>query len=167
MLNATSQSDTRKQKNHLSCGVSSSVTACLEQQSVGNNLCCRACLAIWRKIIALSSRWQKLFPAWTKSNHFLCTCGDKQSTACSLPVTLNYRWSSISRQRSVYAIHNIYKRWRRHSYFRQINYPIFHFRQSAVVQCFDRPANATPSLGVMSGKTHFHASHTEGCWGMK
>lgn len=79
--------------------------------------------------------------------------GARQSAACLFPVTLNCRRSSISRQRSVYSIHNVYKRWRR----LQTGYPIFHFKRSAEVHRFDRPANATPSLGVVSGKTNFRA----------
>lgn len=49
-----------------------------------------------------------------------------------------------------------------------ISYFIFCFKWSAGVHGFDRAANATPSSpGVWSGKTHFHASCTEDCRGVK
>lgn len=54
-----------------------------------------------------------------------------------------------------------------HFYFQQITYPVFHSSPVLQFTAFDRPANATPILWAMSGKTHFHASCREDCWAMK
>lgn len=111
------QQSNLRRREHVCSWISSSVTACFKQQSAQP-------LLLYLPCNPRQNHWSfhKVTGACDRANNeqsslftppFFVRHRARQSATHSFPAILNYQWSSIGRQRSVYAVHNVCKHWMR------------------------------------------------------